>query len=176
METLSITSSKKENLCSGLTQKEDMIGLTHKKDANFEVVVNAEMIEHYDIFGCYILQPWTMAIWEAMQFDVQARTKGEMGAAKTLCSLFDQPQMEEGTLFSETHPMFLWYTMFYFWKASENMDLLGQKLLSYLTLTRWKLEPRGSLPDRACGNLFETERVLFKNFMEALWILVQEIS
>ena len=41
------------------------------------------------------------------------------------------------------------YTMFYFWKASENMDLLGQKLLSYLTLTRWKLEPRGSLPDRA---------------------------
>ncbi|CAO2828306.1 unnamed protein product [Amaranthus hypochondriacus] len=72
METLSITSIKKEYLCSELTQKVDMIGLTHKKDANFEewyseVVVNAEMIEHYDIFGCYILQPWTMAIWEAMR-------------------------------------------------------------------------------------------------------------
>ncbi|KAI5004505.1 hypothetical protein ZWY2020_031748 [Hordeum vulgare] len=29
-----------------------------------EVVVNSEMIEYYDISGCYILRPWAMEIWE----------------------------------------------------------------------------------------------------------------
>ena len=29
--------------------------------------MNAELIEYYDISGCYILRPWTMAIWEEMQ-------------------------------------------------------------------------------------------------------------
>jgi len=29
--------------------------------------VNGEMIEYYDISGCYILRPWAMAIWEIMQ-------------------------------------------------------------------------------------------------------------
>lgn len=31
------------------------------------MVVSGEMIEYYDISGCYILRPWTMAIWEALQ-------------------------------------------------------------------------------------------------------------
>ncbi|CAL5352138.1 unnamed protein product [Camellia sinensis] len=30
--------------------------------------------------------------------DVKARTKGEMGAAKTLCSPFDQPALDEGCI------------------------------------------------------------------------------
>jgi prolyl-tRNA synthetase len=29
--------------------------------------VNGEMIEYYDISGCYILRPWAMAIWDIMQ-------------------------------------------------------------------------------------------------------------
>lgn len=29
--------------------------------------MNGEMIEYYDISGCYILRPWTMSIWEIMQ-------------------------------------------------------------------------------------------------------------
>lgn len=33
----------------------------------FQVVVNSEMIEYYDISGCYILRPWTMTIWEVLQ-------------------------------------------------------------------------------------------------------------
>lgn len=32
-----------------------------------------------------------------VEVDVKARTKGEMGAAKTLCSPFDQPELPEGT-------------------------------------------------------------------------------
>ncbi|CAA7395923.1 unnamed protein product [Spirodela intermedia] len=50
-------------------KKETGLGLTYKKDENFgewysEVVVSSEMIEYYDISGCYILRPWSIAIWE----------------------------------------------------------------------------------------------------------------
>nr|GEU67550.1 proline--tRNA ligase, cytoplasmic [Tanacetum cinerariifolium] len=53
-------------------KKETGLGLTNTKDGNFgewysEVVTNGEMIEYYEISGCYILRPWTMAIWETMQ-------------------------------------------------------------------------------------------------------------
>lgn len=53
-------------------KKETGLGLSVKKDENFgewyaEVVVSSEMIEYYDISGCYILRPWTMTIWEIMQ-------------------------------------------------------------------------------------------------------------
>ncbi|KAH7571926.1 hypothetical protein JRO89_XS04G0167800 [Xanthoceras sorbifolium] len=33
------------------------------------VVVNGEMIEYYDISGCYIIRPWAMSIWEIMQLN-----------------------------------------------------------------------------------------------------------
>lgn len=64
-------------------KKETRLGLTFKKDENFgewysEVVVNGEMIEYYDISGCYILRPSTMAIWESMQtfFDAEIKRRG----------------------------------------------------------------------------------------------------
>ncbi|KAL2600254.1 hypothetical protein AAZV13_10G100750 [Glycine max] len=36
-------------------------------DSGIKVVVNTEMVEYYDISSCYILRPWSMAIWEIMQ-------------------------------------------------------------------------------------------------------------
>jgi len=33
---------------------------------------------------------------QEVEADVKARTKGEMGASKTLCSPFDQPELPEG--------------------------------------------------------------------------------
>ncbi|XP_004494473.1 proline--tRNA ligase, cytoplasmic [Cicer arietinum] len=53
-------------------KKETGLGLTNRKAENFgewysEVVVNGEMIEYYDISGCYILRPWSMSIWEILQ-------------------------------------------------------------------------------------------------------------
>ncbi|KAL9243175.1 hypothetical protein vseg_017096 [Gypsophila vaccaria] len=53
-------------------KKETGLGLSFKKDDNFgewysEVVVNGEMIEYYDISGCYILRPTTMAIWDILK-------------------------------------------------------------------------------------------------------------
>ncbi|KAI3440975.1 Protein transport protein SEC23 [Psidium guajava] len=70
--------SKKSNANAGAggkkkdVKKETGLGLSNKKDENFgewysEVVVSGELIEYYDISGCYILRPWAMAIWEVMQ-------------------------------------------------------------------------------------------------------------
>jgi len=42
-----------------------------------------------------ILAPWCDE--EEVERDVKARTKGEVGAAKSLCSPFDQPELPEGT-------------------------------------------------------------------------------
>ncbi|XP_031131641.1 proline--tRNA ligase, cytoplasmic-like [Ipomoea triloba] len=61
-------------------KKETGLGLTYKKDENFgewysEVVVTSEMIEYYDISGCYILRPWAISIWEIMQTFFDAEIK-----------------------------------------------------------------------------------------------------
>ncbi|KAL0927335.1 hypothetical protein M5K25_001498 [Dendrobium thyrsiflorum] len=75
---MATTSSK--NARKKEVKKETGLGLTYKKDENFgewysEVVVNSEMIEYYDISGCYILRPWTMAIWETLEafFDLEIK-------------------------------------------------------------------------------------------------------
>ncbi|XP_022733225.1 proline--tRNA ligase, cytoplasmic-like isoform X5 [Durio zibethinus] len=70
--------------CSGgkkkEVKKETGLGLSFTKDENFgewysEVVVNGEMIEYYDISGCYILRPWAISIWEIMQTFFDAEIK-----------------------------------------------------------------------------------------------------
>ncbi|KAL0369523.1 UNVERIFIED_CONTAM: Proline--tRNA ligase, cytoplasmic [Sesamum angustifolium] len=71
----SATKGKKKEV-----KKETGLGLSYKKDENFgewysEVVVNGEMIEYYDISGCYILRPWAMSIWEIMQTFFDAEIK-----------------------------------------------------------------------------------------------------
>ena len=29
-----------------------------------QVITKAEMVEYYDVSGCYILRPWSYSIWE----------------------------------------------------------------------------------------------------------------
>ncbi|MCD9643451.1 hypothetical protein HAX54_030919 [Datura stramonium] len=54
-----------------------------------------------------ILAPWCDE--EDVKKDVKTRTKGEMGAAKTLCSPFDQLELPEGTLcFASGKPAKKW--------------------------------------------------------------------
>lgn len=53
-------------------KKETRLGLEVSKSANFsdwysQVLTKGEMIEYYDVSGCYILRPWAYAIWEEMQ-------------------------------------------------------------------------------------------------------------
>ncbi|XP_074597526.1 glutamyl-prolyl-tRNA synthetase [Brevipalpus obovatus] len=54
------------------TKKQSRLGLEARKDENLadwytEVITKSEMIEYYDISGCYILRPWAYAIWETIQ-------------------------------------------------------------------------------------------------------------
>ncbi len=45
------------------------LGLEAKKEENLpdwysQVITKAEMIEYYDVSGCYVLRPWAFGIWE----------------------------------------------------------------------------------------------------------------
>eukprot|EP00243_Klebsormidium_subtile_P004078 TRINITY_DN17852_c0_g1_i1.p1 TRINITY_DN17852_c0_g1~~TRINITY_DN17852_c0_g1_i1.p1 ORF type:complete len:553 (-),score=225.92 TRINITY_DN17852_c0_g1_i1:234-1892(-) len=64
-------------------KKETGLGLSTKKSDDFgewysEVVTKGEMIEYYDVSGCYILRPWSMSIWEAIKdfFDKEIKKMG----------------------------------------------------------------------------------------------------
>lgn len=47
-----------------------------------EVITAAEMIDYYDISGCYILRPWAFSIWEQIQgwFDSEIKKLGVKNA------------------------------------------------------------------------------------------------
>ncbi|GLJ11146.1 hypothetical protein SUGI_0144460 [Cryptomeria japonica] len=64
-------------------KKDTGLGLSVKKDENFgdwysEVVVQGEMIEYYDVSGCYILRPWSYSIWDSLKdfFDAEIKKMG----------------------------------------------------------------------------------------------------
>lgn len=44
----------------------------------FQVITKAEMIEYYDVSGCYVLRPWSFSIWEAIKdfFDAEIKKLG----------------------------------------------------------------------------------------------------
>jgi prolyl-tRNA synthetase len=49
-----------------------LIGITSKKETDFsswytQVVTRTEMLDYYDISGCYILRPWAYNIWKQIQ-------------------------------------------------------------------------------------------------------------
>lgn len=51
---------------------ETQLGILNKKEANFsawytEVISKSEMIEYYDVSGCYIIRPWAFFVWKQIQ-------------------------------------------------------------------------------------------------------------
>eukprot|EP00904_Undaria_pinnatifida_P012991 jgi/Undpi1/8822/HiC_scaffold_25.g11284.m1 len=53
-------------------KKETLLAITASKFDDFptwykQVITLSEMIDYYDISGCYILRPWAYQIWEAIQ-------------------------------------------------------------------------------------------------------------
>lgn len=42
------------------------------------MITKAEMIDYYDVSGCYVLRPWAYAIWEAIKnfFDAEIKKLG----------------------------------------------------------------------------------------------------
>ncbi|GJP40264.1 hypothetical protein CLOM_g24547, partial [Closterium sp. NIES-68] len=64
-------------------KKETLLGLSVKKSEDYgkwysEVVVQSELIEYYDVSGCYILRPWSYSIWETIKdfFDAEIKQLG----------------------------------------------------------------------------------------------------
>jgi prolyl-tRNA synthetase len=52
--------------------KETKVGITVKKEEDFsgwytQVLLRSEMMDYYDVSGCYILRPWCYKIWKQIQ-------------------------------------------------------------------------------------------------------------
>ncbi|CAB3368587.1 Hypothetical predicted protein [Cloeon dipterum] len=67
----------------GGLKKQTRLGLEAKKEENLsdwysQVITKGEMIEYYDVSGCYILRPWSYAVWESVQrwFDAEIKKLG----------------------------------------------------------------------------------------------------
>ncbi|XP_039982900.1 bifunctional glutamate/proline--tRNA ligase [Xiphias gladius] len=65
------------------SKKQTRLGLEAKKEENLadwysQVITKAEMIEYYDVSGCYVLRPWAFSIWEAIKdfFDREIKKLG----------------------------------------------------------------------------------------------------
>lgn len=61
-------------------EKKVSLGLEVKKLEDFsqwytEVLTKSEMIDYYDISGCYIFRPWSYRIWELIQQYMDAEFK-----------------------------------------------------------------------------------------------------
>lgn len=49
-----------------------LIGITIQKELDFsswyqQILVKGDMLEYYDVSGCYIMRPWSYGIWERIQ-------------------------------------------------------------------------------------------------------------
>uniref|UniRef100_A0A673WHL1 Bifunctional glutamate/proline--tRNA ligase n=1 Tax=Salmo trutta TaxID=8032 RepID=A0A673WHL1_SALTR len=67
----------------GGPKKQTRLGLEAKKEENLsdwysQVITKAEMIEYYDVSGCYVLRPWSYSIWESIKefFDREIKKLG----------------------------------------------------------------------------------------------------
>lgn len=61
-------------------KKQTKLGIETPKDVNYsewysQVITKAEMIEYYDVSGCYVLRPWSYAVWEQIQAYLDAGIK-----------------------------------------------------------------------------------------------------
>jgi prolyl-tRNA synthetase len=69
-----------------------LLSVQYKKFENFsdwysDVIIKSEMIEYYDISGCYILRPWSYQIWEMIQKFFDEKIK-ELGVENAYFPLF----------------------------------------------------------------------------------------
>ncbi|KYQ96876.1 prolyl-tRNA synthetase [Tieghemostelium lacteum] len=78
---------KANNNNTASKSKTELLGAGVKKEEDFSewytnVITRSEMIDYYDISGCYILRPWAFSIWEKIQsfFDSEIKKLGVQNA------------------------------------------------------------------------------------------------
>jgi len=74
---------KKEMPAVAPAKGQTRLGLEAKKEENLsdwysQVITKSELIEYYDVSGCYILRPWAYSMWEKVQafFDKRIKSLG----------------------------------------------------------------------------------------------------
>jgi len=79
--------SKESSEDAGKKGREALMGIETPKSENFskwytQVVTRSEMIDYYDVSGCYILRPWSFFVWESIQsyFDALIKKSGVKNA------------------------------------------------------------------------------------------------
>ncbi|XP_057691275.1 bifunctional glutamate/proline--tRNA ligase isoform X2 [Corythoichthys intestinalis] len=97
-------------------KKQTRLGLEAKKEENLadwysQVITKAEMIEYYDVSGCYVLRPWSFAIWEAIK-DFFDREIKKLGVENCYFPMFvSQAALEkEKTHIADFAPEVAWVT------------------------------------------------------------------
>ena len=75
--------NKKSAQAAGGEKGMTRLGMEAKKEESLadwysQIIVKAEMLEYYDVSGCYILRPWAYSIWERIQsfFDGEIKKLG----------------------------------------------------------------------------------------------------
>lgn len=76
----------------GAGTKEVKVGMTVGKEEDFpswyqQVLTKSEMMDYYDVSGCYILRPWSFNIWKAIQ-EFFEREITEMGVEPAYFPMF----------------------------------------------------------------------------------------
>ncbi|PWN50876.1 putative proline-tRNA ligase [Violaceomyces palustris] len=61
----------------------ELIGITVRKEGDFpewysQVLRKGDMLDYYDVSGCYILKPWSYTVWQSIQnfFDAEIKKMG----------------------------------------------------------------------------------------------------
>ncbi|XP_064460810.1 bifunctional glutamate/proline--tRNA ligase-like [Ornithodoros turicata] len=80
-------------------KKVTRLGLEARKEENLsewysQVITKSEMIEYYDVSGCYILRPWAYGLWENVRDYLDARIR-EMGVQNCYFPMFVSAQALE---------------------------------------------------------------------------------
>ena len=83
---------KEEGKVEETPEEVNILGITVAKNADFstwytEVITKGNLIEYYDISGCYILRPWAYSIWEAVQHKFDADIK-KLGVKNSYFPMF----------------------------------------------------------------------------------------
>ncbi|XP_053315637.1 bifunctional glutamate/proline--tRNA ligase [Spea bombifrons] len=97
-------------------KKQTRLGLEAKKEENLadwysQVITKSEMIEYYDVSGCYVLRPWAFAIWESIKEFFDRRIK-KLGVENCYFPMFvSQAALEkEKTHIADFAPEVAWVT------------------------------------------------------------------
>ncbi|PNF14364.1 hypothetical protein B7P43_G03421 [Cryptotermes secundus] len=109
------TPAHKDESQTGL-KKQTRLGLEARKEENLadwysQVLTKAELIEYYDVSGCYILRPWSYAIWEAIKNFMDPEIK-KLGVQNCYFPLFVSRAMleKEKTHIADFSPEVAWVT------------------------------------------------------------------